>query len=335
MPAPRPFVVVATQNPIESEGVYPLPEAQRDRFLMRIPVDYPTPAEERQIVSRFEDLSPTASRLLDPDDVVALQAAARAVTMDEPTADYAVRLVLATRDPAAHGIPEIAGQLEYGASPRASIGIVRAARALALLRGRTWATPQDVYDVAYDVLNLRLVLSYRALADGVTIDDVLVRLLRTVPAPGSPRVLARPCVGARGRRRIAPEPGTRADGSAAGNPPGSAGVPAGAAAGDPDRHERAISDGSAGACSGRTRAVADPVRTASGRAGREFPRRTVTDRLGATTRTSCAAPSWRFAAASTACGQATTWRCSRDTAWRRARLGCTSRATTCAGSTGP
>ena len=186
MPAPRPFVVVATQNPIESEGVYPLPEAQRDRFLMRIPVDYPTPAEERQIVSRFEDLSPTASRLLDPDDVVALQAAARAVTMDEPTADYAVRLVLATRDPAGHGIPEIAGQLEYGASPRASIGIVRAARALALLRGRTWATPQDVYDVAYDVLNLRLVLSYRALADGVTIDDVLVRLLRTVPAPGSP-----------------------------------------------------------------------------------------------------------------------------------------------------
>jgi MoxR-like ATPase len=97
-----------------------------------------------------------------------------------------VRLVLATRDPARYGVPEIAGQLEYGASPRASLGLVRAARALALLRGRERATPQDVYDVAYDVLNLRLVLSYRALAEGVTIDDVLVRLLRTVPAPADP-----------------------------------------------------------------------------------------------------------------------------------------------------
>ena len=183
MVAPRPFIVVATQNPIESEGVYPLPEAQRDRFLMRIPIDYPTPAEELQIVHRFEDLAPVVSRLLDPEDVVALQASARAVEMDPATADYAVRLVLATRDPARYGVPEIAGQLEYGASPRASLGLVRAARALALLRGRERATPQDVYDVAYDVLNLRLVLSYRALAEGVTIDDVLVRLLRTIPAP--------------------------------------------------------------------------------------------------------------------------------------------------------
>ena len=186
MVAPRPFIVVATQNPIESEGVYPLPEAQRDRFLMRIPVDYPTPAEELQIVHRFEDLAPAVSRLLDPEDVVALQASARAVEMDAATADYAVRLVLATRDPARYGVPEIAGQLEYGASPRASLGLVRAARALALLRGRERATPQDVYDVAYDVLNLRLVLSYRALAEGVTIDDVLVRLLKTVPAPADP-----------------------------------------------------------------------------------------------------------------------------------------------------
>ncbi|MGZ6257264.1 MAG: AAA family ATPase [Candidatus Limnocylindrales bacterium] len=186
MAAPRPFIVVATQNPIESEGVYPLPEAQRDRFLMRIPVDYPSPLEERQIVERFEIATPAVARLLDPEDVIALQAAARAVEMDEATADYAVRLVLATRDPARHGVAEIGGQLEYGASPRASLGLVRAAKALALLRGRGRATPQDVYDVAYDVLNLRLVLSYRALADGVTIDDVLVRLLRTVRAPGSP-----------------------------------------------------------------------------------------------------------------------------------------------------
>jgi MoxR-like ATPase len=184
--APRPFIVVATQNPIESEGVYQLPEAQRDRFLMRIPVDYPTPAEEREILARFEGTAPMASRLLDPEDVVALQAAARAVRMDEATVDYATRVVLATREPARYGVPEIAGQLEYGASPRASLGMVRAAKALALIRGRTQATPQDVYDVAYDVLNLRLVLSYAALADGVTIDDVVVRLLRKVPATGSP-----------------------------------------------------------------------------------------------------------------------------------------------------
>jgi MoxR-like ATPase len=183
MAAPRPFLVVATQNPIESEGVYPLPEAQRDRFLMRIPVDYPTPTEERQIVRRFEDQAPVVARLLDPEDVVALQAAARAVEMDEATSDYAIRLVLATRDPAAHGLPKMAGLLEYGASPRASLGLVRAAKALALLRGRDRAVPQDVYDVAYDVLNLRLVLSYRALAEGLTIDDLLVGLLSRVWAP--------------------------------------------------------------------------------------------------------------------------------------------------------
>ncbi len=183
LPAPRPFLVVATQNPIESEGVYPLPEAQRDRFLMRIPVDYPSPREEAAIVQRVEAGLPLVSRLLDPEDVVALQGAARAVHIDDATADYAVRLVLATRDPAAHGLAHLAGLLEYGASPRASIGLVRAAKALTLLRGRAVATPQDVYDVAYDVLNLRLVLSYRALADGLTIDDVLVDLLSRVWAP--------------------------------------------------------------------------------------------------------------------------------------------------------
>jgi MoxR-like ATPase len=191
MPAPRPFLVVATQNPIESEGVYPLPEAQRDRFLMRIPVDYPTPAEERFIVERFEAGSPPVARLLDAEDVVALQHAARAVHLDGSTRDYAVRLVLATREPATHGLAKLAGLLEYGASPRASLGLVRAAKALALLRGRDIATPQEVYDVAYDVLNLRLVLTYRALADGLTIDDVLVELLSSVRAPAAPAAWGR------------------------------------------------------------------------------------------------------------------------------------------------
>jgi MoxR-like ATPase len=182
---PRPFLVVATQNPVESEGVYPLAEAQRDRFLMRVPVDYPTPAEERAIVARMADEAPQAARLLDPADVVDLQLAARRVAIDEAAVDYAIRLVLATRDPAAHGLPTLVGLLEYGASPRASLGLVRSARAMALLRGRERAVPQDVYDVAYDILNARLALSYRAMAEGFTIDDVLVELLTTVPAPGS------------------------------------------------------------------------------------------------------------------------------------------------------
>ena len=133
---PRPFLVVATQNPVESEGVYPLAEAQRDRFLMRIPVDYPTPTEERAIVARMADQPPQAARLLDAADVVDLQIAAQRVAVDEAAVDYAIRLVLATRDPAAHGLPKLVGLLEYGASPRASLGLVRSARAMALLRGR-------------------------------------------------------------------------------------------------------------------------------------------------------------------------------------------------------
>ena len=149
---PQPFLVVATQNPVESEGVYPLAEAQRDRFLMRVPVDYPTATEERAI-ARMADEPPQAARLLDAADVVGLQAAARRVAIDETAVDYAIRLVLATRDPAAHDLPKLVGLLEYGASPRASLGLVRSARAMALLRGRERAVPQDVYDVAYDILN--------------------------------------------------------------------------------------------------------------------------------------------------------------------------------------
>jgi MoxR-like ATPase len=182
-PTPEPFLVLATQNPIESEGVYRLPEAQRDRFLMRIPVDYPSDVEERAIVARMHVKSPTPAKLFDPEDVIALQEQADAVFVDEKVTDYAVRLVLATRNPAEHGVDDLDGLLAYGASPRASIGLVRAARAMALMRGRSYAIPQDVYDIAYDVLNHRLVLSYDALADGVTVDHVLVRILSTVWAP--------------------------------------------------------------------------------------------------------------------------------------------------------
>ncbi len=181
-PLPRPFLVLATQNPIESEGVYPLPEAQRDRFLMRIPVDYPTPDQEHDIVDRARQQVTTPVSLLSTDDVAGLQAAAAAVYVDRAVQDYAVRLVLSTREPKEHRVP-IDGLLAYGASPRASIGLVSAGRALALLRGRDHLLPQDVYDVAYDVLNHRLVLSFDAVADGITVDDVLVEVLTTVVSP--------------------------------------------------------------------------------------------------------------------------------------------------------
>ncbi|MGB7859739.1 MAG: MoxR family ATPase [Acidimicrobiia bacterium] len=180
---PTPFLVLATQNPIESEGVYPLPEAQRDRFLMRIPVDYPTATQEHQIVDRSGGGSGTpATTLLSTDDVAGLQRAAEGTFVDRSVQDYAVRLVLATRNPSEHDV-DIEGLLSYGASPRASIGLIKAGRALALLRGRDHVLPQDVYDVAYDVLNHRLVLSFDAVADGVTVDDVLIELLTTVVAP--------------------------------------------------------------------------------------------------------------------------------------------------------
>ncbi|MFO7700372.1 MAG: MoxR family ATPase [Acidimicrobiia bacterium] len=181
-PLPDPFLVLATQNPIESEGVYPLPEAQRDRFLMRIPVDYPTALDEHEIVARAGGPTIEPETILSLDDVRGLQRAAAAVHVDSVVQDYAVRLVLATREPDEHDVA-IGGLLAYGASPRASIGLVHAGRALALLRGRDHLLPQDVYDISYDVLNHRLVLSFDAVADGVTVDDVLVEVLTTVPAP--------------------------------------------------------------------------------------------------------------------------------------------------------
>jgi MoxR-like ATPase len=179
---PAPFLVLATQNPIESEGVYPLPEAQRDRFLMRIPVDYPTAAEEHDIVERSAGQVPTPSPILSTEDVAGLQRVTNEVYVDKAVQDYAIRLVLATRHPSEHGV-DIEGLLAYGASPRASIGLISAGKALAFMRGRDHVLAQDVYDIAYDVLNHRLVLSFDAMADGVGVDDVLVEVLTTVVAP--------------------------------------------------------------------------------------------------------------------------------------------------------
>ena len=180
---PDPFLVLATQNPIESEGVYALPEAQRDRFLMKVVIDYPTPMEELEIVRRMGVDPPHAEQVLDPLRVRELQRQADEVLIDQGTLDYAVNLVIATRDPATHGLPDLAEMIEYGASPRATLGLVSAGKALALLRGRDYCVPQDVFDVAPDVMRHRLVLSYEALAAELDVEHVLMRILSTIPAP--------------------------------------------------------------------------------------------------------------------------------------------------------
>jgi MoxR-like ATPase len=181
--APEPFLVLATQNPIESEGVYPLPEAQRDRFLMKVVVGYPTAAEEAQIVARMGVRPPRAEQVLSLDELIRLQDATDAVHVAPSVADYAVRLVLATREPADHGLAELSELVSWGASPRATLGLVAAGRALAILRGRNYVLPQDVFDVAPDVLRHRLVPSYEALAQGLSVEQLLARLLSTINAP--------------------------------------------------------------------------------------------------------------------------------------------------------
>jgi MoxR-like ATPase len=182
-PVPQPFLVLATQNPIESEGVYQLPEAQRDRFLMRVVVGYPDDQDELGILYRMGGRRPVARPVLDPVRLLALQARARDVFVHHALAEYVVRLVLATREPARFGAPEVAGQLAYGASPRATLGLVAAARALALLRGRGYVLPADVLDVAPDVLAHRLVLAFDAVADGVQPESVVHRILAVVAPP--------------------------------------------------------------------------------------------------------------------------------------------------------
>jgi MoxR-like ATPase len=183
-PVPEPFLVVATQNPAESEGVYPLPEAQRDRFLMKITVDHPSPDEELEIVRRMGTEPPTPEERLGLDDLRRLQTAARtAVYVDHGVQQYAVDLVSATRHPARYGLAELVPYISVGASPRATLGLIAAGRALALLRRRSYVLPQDVWDVAPDVLTHRLVTSYEALAQGVEAEHVVTKLLATVPAP--------------------------------------------------------------------------------------------------------------------------------------------------------
>ena len=178
-PLPKPFLVLATQNPIESEGVYALPEAQRDRFLLKVDVGYPTGPEELAILHRMSVRPPVAGQVLTPERLLALQDAADGVFVHHAVAEYIVRLVLATREPG----PELAGVLEFGASPRATLGLAAAARGLALLRGREYVLPEDVRDVAGDVIAHRLVLGYDAVADGLDPRWVVDRVLDAVPPP--------------------------------------------------------------------------------------------------------------------------------------------------------
>jgi MoxR-like ATPase len=182
-PVPDPFLVLATQNPIEAEGTYPLPEAQVDRFMMKVLVDYPDFGEELSVVSRSLGVPPALERVLTTDVLKSLQEQTKAVYVDRVVGEYAVSLTMATRRPAQYGAPSVGPHIEFGASPRGSIGLVHAARALALLRGRSYALPQDVQAVAKDVLRHRLVLTYDALAEGVTADVVLDTVLAAVAVP--------------------------------------------------------------------------------------------------------------------------------------------------------
>ncbi len=180
---PKPFLVMATQNPIENEGVYPLPEAQRDRFLFKINVDYPTPEEEREIIYRMGITPPTPKQVLNPGDLLRLQELAANSFVHHALVDYVVRVVTATRRPDQFGMPDVKSWIAFGASPRASLGVIAAARALALVRGRDYVIPQDVIEVIPDVLRHRLVLTYDALADDISPETVINRVLQTVALP--------------------------------------------------------------------------------------------------------------------------------------------------------
>src|SRR5688500_7060144 len=183
---PEPFLVMATQNPIETEGTYPLPEAQVDRFMMKVLVGYPSEEEEFVIVERVTGPAQQVGAVATTEQLAALQGECRKSYIDPSLTQYAVRLVSATRNPERYGIKDMDKYLTYGASPRASIHLIEGARALAFLRGRDYALPQDVSDLVADVFRHRLVLSYEARAEGLSADELLRRIMQRVPAPEKP-----------------------------------------------------------------------------------------------------------------------------------------------------
>jgi MoxR-like ATPase len=178
------FLVMATQNPIEQEGTYPLPEAQVDRFMLKVRLDYPKPEEERKVLDlALDGVVRKVQPVLSAADIVAMQDVVQMIYVDDQVKDYIVRIVQATRDPAASGLKELAPLIDYGGSPRATIFLGLASRAQAFLSGRGYITPQDVKDVAYDVLRHRIILTYEAEAEEKTSDDVLRTILGAVPVP--------------------------------------------------------------------------------------------------------------------------------------------------------
>jgi MoxR-like ATPase len=184
---PSPFVVMATQNPIETEGTYPLPEAQVDRFMMKVLVDYPSDEEEEFVIAQRVTGEPVEVQpVAEPDTLLQLQRDCRAVYVDPSLITYAVKLVSASRQPARYELPELKSYITYGASPRATIGLIEGAKALALMRGRTYALPEDMVDLVPDVLRHRVVPSYEALAEGLTPDSIVQRLMAKVPVPARP-----------------------------------------------------------------------------------------------------------------------------------------------------
>jgi MoxR-like ATPase len=183
---PDPFLVLATQNPIETEGTYALPEAQIDRFMLKVLVGYPSATEEFVIVERMTGRLPGVQPVLSTDQLLDLQKEADRVYVDPALIEYAVRMVTATRQPGEYDLKDLEPYIMFGASPRASINLILTARALAFVRGRSYALPQDVLDMALDVLRHRLVLSYEALSDNVTGDDLLKRILDRIPIPVVP-----------------------------------------------------------------------------------------------------------------------------------------------------
>jgi MoxR-like ATPase len=182
-PVPRPFLVMATQNPIESEGTYPLPEAQIDRFLMKVLVDYPSTGEESAVVGRSLSAFPDVRERLSLENLERYSRAAQSVFVDRAVIGYAVALADATRNPDDYGLDDLKPYIAYGASPRGPIGLVQAARALAMLRGRSHVAVADIRDLALDILRHRIVLSYDGLSEGVVVDELLERVLGAVKRP--------------------------------------------------------------------------------------------------------------------------------------------------------
>ncbi len=183
---PEPFLVMATQNPIETEGTYPLPEAQVDRFMMKVLVGYPSEEEEFVIVERVTGAATTVSAVCSTAQLMELQAECRRIYVDPGLMQYAVKLVSATRRPERYNLKDMTRYITFGASPRATINLIEGARALAFLRARNYVLPEDVVDLVPDVMRHRLVLSYEALSDGLTPDQIVMRVLQAIPAPDKP-----------------------------------------------------------------------------------------------------------------------------------------------------